>query len=354
MSPPETIPFERQTDAQGNRMCGAAALAMVYRSLGTTATQAEIWPRIFRRSTGGSLASATYLMCQDALHRGFASLAIQVKHPLQTLRVCRDSGIRAILSHRLREDLPTGHYTVLVDLDADDVVLHDPYYGPSRRLAQQALLDLWRPGYPDAEITGHVLIGVAARPPAGPPSPPCPECGTVMPASVACAVCDRPIALEPSALLGCVRAGCPARMWNYLCCPSCDHVWSFQPGSPSARGEAPAAGGSEQDPWNLERLFGELDNVLARLRSLPSAAANPAVVPYLDFIQSSKERLRLAQTEEVARRRERQSRLSEMRRKYGEQEASILKKRDGTDKPGSPLDGDSLVQALLKGHGLLK
>ena len=37
------IPYERQEDVDGNRMCGAAALCMVYRSFGVACTQADVW-----------------------------------------------------------------------------------------------------------------------------------------------------------------------------------------------------------------------------------------------------------------------------------------------------------------------
>src|SRR5262249_37774312 len=155
-----------------------------------------------------------HLIVQDALNRGYAALAIQARDPLQVLRRCRDSGIRVILNHRLKPDVPSGHFTVLVDLDADRVVLHDPYFGPSRRVAQVELLELWRPRYVNAEIAGIVLIGIAAEPPA---SPPCSVCGAGIPASVNCPACSKPVPLQPAALLGCVGAGCPARTWNYVC-----------------------------------------------------------------------------------------------------------------------------------------
>src|SRR5512140_3387987 len=92
-----TIPYERQEDLQTNRMCGAASLSMIYRSFGETVPQAEIWSRISKHNRSGSLASTTYLMAQDALGRGFSALAIQVKHPLQVLRLCRENGIRVVL-----------------------------------------------------------------------------------------------------------------------------------------------------------------------------------------------------------------------------------------------------------------
>ena len=138
-APAATIPYERQADAQGNRMCGAASLAMVYGSFGKAISQTEIWPKISKRNNLGSLASATYLMAQDAISRGFAALTIQARHPLQVLRICQDRGIRAILSHRFREDSSTGHYTVLVDVDGEGVVLHERL-GVCKRLRVRRLV----------------------------------------------------------------------------------------------------------------------------------------------------------------------------------------------------------------------
>jgi ABC-type bacteriocin/lantibiotic exporter with double-glycine peptidase domain len=165
MSETETapIPYEKQEDLHTNRMCGAACLSMVYRSFGRRIPQAEIWSRISKHNRFGSLASTTHLMAQDAITRGYSALVIQAKQPLQVLRLCRENGIRALLNHRLKDDSPTGHYSVLVDIDADSVVLHDPFVGPLRRLSHAELLRLWQKGPPDAEISGNILIGVAAR-----------------------------------------------------------------------------------------------------------------------------------------------------------------------------------------------
>ena len=128
------IPYERQTDAGSNRDCGAACLSMVYRSLGKKVEQAEIWPAIAKQNHFGSIASTTHLMAKDALNRGFSAVAFQACHPLQALRLCCEAGVRTILNHRLTHDSPQGHYTVLVDVDLRDVVLHDPLYGPSRHV----------------------------------------------------------------------------------------------------------------------------------------------------------------------------------------------------------------------------
>jgi len=118
-----TIPYERQSEPETGRTCGSACLSMVYRSLGKEIPQMQIWPSIAKPNRAGNLASTTHLMAQDALTRGFSAIAVQVRYPLQALRICRNSGIRAILNHRLQQDAPTGHYTVMVDLDDKNVVL---------------------------------------------------------------------------------------------------------------------------------------------------------------------------------------------------------------------------------------
>jgi len=151
---------------------------MVYRSFGKDVAPAQIWPAIGKQNRFGSFASTTHLMTQDALRRGFAAVAIQTRHPLQALKLCRDSGIRVILNHRLKNDVPTGHYSVLVDIDDRSVVLHDPLFGPSRRLLHAELLALWQRLFSSSEILGNVMIGIAAPPPA---EPACPLCHTPIP-----------------------------------------------------------------------------------------------------------------------------------------------------------------------------
>ena len=344
---PNAIPYERQVDPDSSRTCGAACLSMVYRSLGRNVAQAEIWPKISKRNRFGSLASTTHLMAQDASSRGFAALAIQARHPLQVLRVCRQRGVRAIVNHRFQQDAPTGHYSVVVAVGADGVVLHDPYLGPERRLPHAELLELWQPRYPDAEIMGNVLIGIAAEPQA---AVSCAECGTAIPESVECPSCGKLVALQPAALIGCVAADCAARMWNYLCCSSCDTTWTFGIEAPPAD-EIP---GNERDPWNLGPVFGELDRFCAHILTLPAAATRPEIRRYLDFIQASKERLKLAQVEEFVQRNAALSQLSTLQRQSGQEEEALLKAKEEIQRTGATPDGDALARALLKDLGLIR
>ena len=71
------ITYERQQDADGNRMCGAAALCMVYRFFGVECTQAEVWKAV----AGGTRSARTRLICVDSLQRGFDALIVRREFP---------------------------------------------------------------------------------------------------------------------------------------------------------------------------------------------------------------------------------------------------------------------------------
>src|ERR1700753_3315976 len=123
------IPYQKQSPGITGRACGAACLSMVYQSFGKKISQEEIWPAIAKENRFGQVSSTTHLMAQDALNRGLKAVAIQARHPFEVLRLCRENGVRAILNHRVRNDSAAGHYSVLVDVNAKDVVVHDPLLG---------------------------------------------------------------------------------------------------------------------------------------------------------------------------------------------------------------------------------
>ena len=376
------IPYEKQEDASSNRMCGAACLAMVYRSLAgpraevprargrdrrsgigvsprgkerrggrrrsAELTQAEIWPEISRPNASGSVSSATNLMVAHARRRGYAAVAIQARYPLVALLNCRNLGVRAILNHRLRPDAGAGHFTVLVDVGPAATLLHDPFYGPDRRVPHAQLLELWQPNVPGSEITGNVLIGVAARPIA---FPRCPVCGTPIPEEVACPRCAAPVSLQPKAVLGCVGdPSCLGRMWNYVCCPACDHMWSFAT-APRPPQPSPAA---EEGPWQLGPLLEELDTFRRRVLAVPGMASRPDVKAQLGLLDRYKLDLRLAEKEEAALARQREEQLSAMKERFGAQAAAAEKARDEAAKPAPAPDGAALGEALLKELGITR
>ena len=73
------IPYERQSDPASNRMCGAAALCMVYRSLGMSCSQAEIAAKLPRLEPYANAGSRTYLLAQDALTRGLSAIVLRAR-----------------------------------------------------------------------------------------------------------------------------------------------------------------------------------------------------------------------------------------------------------------------------------
>jgi Peptidase C39 family len=357
----ETVPFEGQSHLGSHRTCGAACLSMVYRSFGKKVTQAQIWPAIAKESCFGSLASTTHLMALDALGRGLSAVAIQARHPLQALRLCRDSEIRAILNHRLRNDAPTGHYSVLVNIDDKNVILYDPSYGSLRRLAHAELLELWQPRFAGCEIVGNMLIGVSMQLPA---VALCHLCHTPIPSIVECPKCNQAVGLKPAELLGCVTGDCKDRMWNYLCCPSCDYTWTFSLPRPQADVPASASEGSGSStpvnkdalnsaaPLDVNKLFGEVDKFCAHILGITAAANHPEIKKQLDHITMCKEKFKLAYAEHLVHEKTHQARLTMILALAKQRKEAHLKRMEELNAPLPPLDGNALAHALLQDLGL--
>jgi hypothetical protein len=228
------IPYERQA---AGKMCGAAALHMVYASLGAPVPQRELWPSV----TGGHSCARTRLLAADALHRGLSSVILEARDPWQTLQHCQAHHARVVLNHRPLPAAWTGHYTVLVDIDDAHVWLHDPQFGPRRQEPRSRLLELWRPLEPKSEITGNVLVAFDRAD--GGPAPACSACGGPAPDTLTCRTCQRPFPLRPWAAVGCINPLCSARLWQRLFCPHCDTAHGVEaPAAPeSGAAAAPVA-----------------------------------------------------------------------------------------------------------------
>lgn len=332
---------------------------MVYRSLGKAVAQTELWPAVAKENRLGSLSSTTHLMTKDALERGFAAVAFQARHPLLTLLQCRNHGIRAVLNHRLHAETGTGHYTVLVDIDDQHVTLHDPYYGPSQRLTHTELMDLWQPGFPGSEVVGFMLIAIAPPPPA---LSVCELCQTPIPARVECPHCQEPVELQPDMVLRCMTRSCIARAWNYICCPTCDYTWTFD--LPSSNGEEeavdlpapapenpPPPPAAADDPWKLGPMFAKLDEFVSHVLSLPVAASHPDIRKQLDFIIAGKDKLRLAQAQELVNQKLHQEKFGTLVEAARQKAVEHEKRMEELNRPAAPLDPHELGRALLKNLG---
>jgi hypothetical protein len=348
-SSPIPIPYEKQADAKTHRGCGAACLSMVYKSYGKDVQQADIWPEISKPNRFGSVASTTHLMALHAIGQGLNAVIIQARHPLQVLRICRDAGIRAILNHRGGPDVSTGHFTVLVDIDDRAVVLHDPASGPARRVPHAELMGLWQPQSSRSEITGNILIGIADNPA---PLPACEFCHAAIPPKMDCPRCKKAVGLSPAAVLGCIRDGCIARMWNFVACPHCDVLFN-ETGKSTAEMPKPAAAatGTVIAPPDLEKAFAQLDKFCAHLMAIPGVEKHPDLKAQIDFIQASKEPLKLAQAEEIGAIQVRMNAMAAAAEESKKRLEEQRKKQEEAKAPPPPLDGDALGKAFLKNLG---
>jgi Peptidase C39 family len=341
---------EKQPDPQTYRGCGAACLSMVYKSFGKEIPEAEIWPLIAKPNRFGSVSSTTHLMARNAISQGLSAVVIQGRHPIQVLRICQESGIRAILNHRVHPGTASGHYSVLADIDDTNVVLHDPLFGGVRRMSHAGLSQLWQPQSANSEVFGNVVIGIAGPSAAAA----CEFCHTAMPSKVACPNCKNAVGLEPGAILGCIRDGCIARMWNYICCPSCDFLWSFNEAGTST-GEipppAPASAPPVAQTVNFDKLFTEMDKFCAFAAAHPEAADHAELKQQLDFLAGTKEKVLRAQAEATARIRARQEKLDASRDAMKKKEEARRQQAEERNKLLPPLDGNAVAHALLRNLG---
>jgi len=154
-------------------------------------------------------------------------------------------------------------------------------------------------------------------------------------------------------MLGCIRDGCIARMWNYVDCPSCDFMWSFNEAGTSTGQLPSAAGAASAAPAlpDLEKAFAQLDQFCAHMLAIPGAANFPDLKAQIDFIQMSKEKARLAQVEELAAMQFRLDRVAANAEEAKKRAEANRKNKEERDKPLPPLDGGALGEALLKNLG---
>lgn len=301
------IPYERQNDPTSNRMCGAAALCMVYRSFGMSASQAELAPRLREPGAPSASSARSHLLAQDALAHGLSAVVLRARDPLRSLRRHRDPAIRLILNHRLHHETASGHFTVLVQVREREAVVHDPQRGPHTRLMLADLAELWRPLGPRSEITGHVLLAVAKARAA---ATACPTCGRTPPDAIMCPGCRKPFPIHPTSVLGCMEASCDERMWDALFCPYCDTgvTGAVVEGAISAAGKETTDGPDPQgheDLLRLDELSREIDNFIAVLLKVSRGAPAPALQEQIAVIRTCQEQMLAFQRKDADERRAR-------------------------------------------------
>lgn len=128
---PERVPFV----AQEPLLCGGAAATMVLRFWGERGVHGDDFDHLVQEERGG--IAATDLVAE--LRRRGLRTRVEKESPEAVFRALGDR-VPAIL---LLEGTPTLHYVVLVRADTDHVWVHDPNFGPERRLSRAELMEKW-------------------------------------------------------------------------------------------------------------------------------------------------------------------------------------------------------------------
>jgi len=190
------VPYLPQTD----QLCGGAAAAMVFRYLGDAHADVRSFAPIVDRRAGGIANGA---LTREIERRGWTA------EPF--------AGSIGVLRDRLRRGAPTivllkdkrsaYHYVVVIGTTDSAIVVHDPSWGPSRSIADDAFERAWKPA-------GFWALSISGSPTGPPPSPAASR--VVRAGSDSCGrLLDDAIARIGSnldsadAILGPVRAECP-------------------------------------------------------------------------------------------------------------------------------------------------
>ncbi len=128
---PDHVPFM----AQSPLLCGGAAGAMILRFWGERGVYGEDFAHLVREREGGI---ATADLTEELRRAGYR---VRVADGPGAVFEALEAGIPSIL---LLEGHPTLHYVVLVRADDRHAWLHDPNFGPDRRLHRTELTRRWR------------------------------------------------------------------------------------------------------------------------------------------------------------------------------------------------------------------
>jgi hypothetical protein len=129
------VPYVPQTDA----LCGGAAAAMVFRYWGDAHADVEQFGALVERHAGGAAGIAADVLTRAIVARGWRTDS--APSSLDQLRQHLESRQPIIVLIADRRDLY--HYVVVVGMDDESVIVHDPSWGPSRAIKRSTFESLW-------------------------------------------------------------------------------------------------------------------------------------------------------------------------------------------------------------------
>ena len=142
------VPYLPQTEA----LCGGAAAAMVFRYWGDVHADIEAFAPLVDKRAGGI---ADDVLINAIEERGWRSL--RFSGSVETLSEQIQNGRPVVILIHDRGSL--FHYLVVTGVETDAVIVHDPTWGPSRRIALPDLMRVWRP----ADFWSLVILPGPAR-----------------------------------------------------------------------------------------------------------------------------------------------------------------------------------------------
>lgn len=154
--PALAVPFLPQTEA----LCGGAAAAMVFRFWGDRRADVQQFAPLVDRRAGGIEAARL----ADAVRaRGWDTSVIRGSVGLLRQQIAAGEPAILLLERHGWRRQPPYHFVVAVGTDDTHVVIHDPTWGPSRRVATASLEAAWR-------ATDFWMLRVRPAPGAPPPT----------------------------------------------------------------------------------------------------------------------------------------------------------------------------------------
>jgi hypothetical protein len=128
------VPYVPQSEA----LCGAAAAAMVFRYWGDAHAGVEPFEHLVDARAGGI---ADGVLIHAIAERGWNTLRIAGSIDALREQIANRHPVIILLQDRPNRY----HYLVVVGIEPNAIVVHDPAWGPTRRIAIADLIRLWRP-----------------------------------------------------------------------------------------------------------------------------------------------------------------------------------------------------------------
>jgi hypothetical protein len=128
------VPYLPQTEA----LCGGSVAAMVFRYWGDAHADVQQFAPLVDKRAGGIAADVLASAIEE---RGWRTFRVEGSIELLGEQIGKGRPVMILVADRGVRN----HYLLVTGIDGDAVIVHDPTWGPSRRVAFEELLRAWQP-----------------------------------------------------------------------------------------------------------------------------------------------------------------------------------------------------------------